>query len=81
VGPTNRMAKDDPLVGIKAKTVYPKPPRQLNGDDWIPDTILQLVQAEMMQGKSVRWSGSVVVDLGILFHHDDGEAGAGNVLA
>ena len=48
-----KRAKDGPLVGIKAKTLYPKRPDAWPDDDWPPDTILQLIQAGMMQGKSV----------------------------
>ena len=48
-----KRAKDGPLVGIKAKTLYPKRPDGWPDDDWTPDTILQLIQAGMMQGKSV----------------------------
>jgi hypothetical protein len=48
-----KRAKDGPLVGIKAKTLYPKRPDAWPDDDWTPDTILQLIQAGMMQGKSV----------------------------
>src|SRR5947209_2614196 len=42
-----KRAKDGPLVGIKAKTVYPKRPDSWT-DDWMPDTVLALIQ-----GKSV----------------------------
>jgi hypothetical protein len=48
-----KRAKDGPLVGIKAKTVYPNRPDSWTGDDWMPDTVLALIQAGMMQGKSV----------------------------
>jgi hypothetical protein len=48
-----KRAKDGPLVGIKAKTLYPKRPDAWTGDDWMPDTVLALIQAGMMQGKSV----------------------------
>src|SRR5947209_14750197 len=48
-----KSAKDGLLVGIKAKTVYPKCPDSWSGDDWMPDTVLALIQAGMMQGKSV----------------------------
>jgi hypothetical protein len=48
-----KRAKDGPLVGIKAKTLYPKRPDGSPDDDWPPDTILQLIQTGMMQGKSV----------------------------
>src|SRR5215831_16095547 len=48
-----KRAKDGPLVGIMAKTLYPKRPDAWTGDDWMPDTVLALIQAGMMQGKSV----------------------------
>jgi hypothetical protein len=43
-----KRAKDGPLVGIKAKTVYPKRPAAWTGDDWMPDTVLALIQAGLM---------------------------------
>ncbi len=51
-----KRAKDGPLVGIKAKTVYPKRRESRTGDDWMPDTVLALIQAGMMQGKSPQQS-------------------------
>jgi hypothetical protein len=48
-----KRAKDGPLAGIKAKTQYPKRPDGWNDDEWRPDTVLQLIQAGMLQGKSV----------------------------
>lgn len=48
-----KRARDGPLVGIKAKTVYPKRLDSWTGDDWMPDTVLALIQAGLMQGKSV----------------------------
>jgi hypothetical protein len=48
-----KRAKDGPLVGIKAKTVYPKRPDAWTGDNWMPDTVLALIQAAMLQGTSV----------------------------
>jgi hypothetical protein len=47
-----KRAKDGPLVGVKAKTVYPKKPETWP-DDWPPDTVLTLIQAGLLQGKSV----------------------------
>jgi hypothetical protein len=35
------------------KTVYPKHSNSWTGDDWMPDTVLALIQPGMMQGKSV----------------------------
>ena len=48
-----KRAKDGPLAGIKAKTQYPKKPDAWPNDDWHPDSVLQLIQAGMLQGKSV----------------------------
>jgi hypothetical protein len=48
-----KRAKDGPLAGIKAKTQYPKRPEGWQDDEWRPDTVLQLIQAGMLQGKSV----------------------------
>src|SRR6516162_10202926 len=47
-----KRTKDGPLVGVKAKTVYPKKPDSWP-DDWPPDTVLTLIQAGLLQGKSV----------------------------
>jgi hypothetical protein len=47
-----KRAKDGPLVGIKAKTQYPRRPDGWTGD-WVPDSVLALIQAGMLQGKSV----------------------------
>jgi hypothetical protein len=47
-----KRAKDGPLVGIKAKTQYPRRPDGWTGD-WMPDSVLALIQAGMLQGKSV----------------------------
>jgi hypothetical protein len=47
-----KRAKDGPLVGVKAKTQYPKRPDGWS-DDWLPDNVLALIQAGMLQGKSV----------------------------
>jgi hypothetical protein len=48
-----KRAKDGPLVGIKAKTQYPPRPAGWSGGDWSPDDVLALIQAGMLQGKSV----------------------------
>jgi hypothetical protein len=44
--------KDGPLAGIKAKTQNPKRPEGWQDDEWRPDTVLRLIQAGMLQGKS-----------------------------
>ncbi|HVS34579.1 MAG TPA: hypothetical protein VMS17_03290 [Gemmataceae bacterium] len=49
-----KRVKDGDLVGIKAKTVYPPRPESWPaGDDWPPDKVLALVQAGLLQGKSI----------------------------
>jgi hypothetical protein len=48
-----KKANDGQLRGVKAKTQYPKRPDGWQDDEWRPDTILQLIQAGMLQGKSV----------------------------
>jgi hypothetical protein len=48
-----KRVKDGALAGVKAKTLYPKRPVEWSGDDWPPDTALQLIQAGLLQGKSV----------------------------
>lgn len=46
--------KDGELTGIKAKTVYPAQPESWTSDDpWPPDKVFALVQAGMLNGKSV----------------------------
>ncbi len=48
-----KRARDGALVGIKAKTQYPPRPAGWAGGDWAPDGVLALIQAGMLQGKSV----------------------------
>jgi hypothetical protein len=49
-----RRVKDGSLVGIKAKTQYPPRPDSWPADDaWAPDKVLALVQAGLLQGKSI----------------------------
>jgi hypothetical protein len=49
-----RRVKDGNLVGIKAKTQYPPRPDGWPADDaWAPDKVLALVQAGLLQGKSI----------------------------
>ncbi len=49
-----KRVKDGELVGIKAKTVYPpRPEAWPAGDEWPPDKVLALVQAGLLQGKSI----------------------------
>jgi hypothetical protein len=51
-----KRVKDGDRVGIKAKTVYPpKPANWPAADDqpWAPDKVLSLIQAGMLNGKSI----------------------------
>jgi len=48
-----KRVKDGPLAGIKAKTQYPKRTEGWQDDKWRPDTVLQLIQPGLLQGKSV----------------------------
>jgi hypothetical protein len=49
-----RRVKDGPLVGIKAKTQYPpRPDSWPAAETWVPDKVLALVQAGLLQGKSI----------------------------
>ena len=49
-----KRVKDGDLVGIKAKTKYPERPETWPADEsWAPDKVFSLVQAGMLQGKSI----------------------------
>jgi hypothetical protein len=48
-----KRVKDGDLVGIKAKTQYPAKPDSWGEDAWPPDKVFSLVQAGMLQGKSI----------------------------
>src|SRR5262249_17052098 len=49
-----KQVKDGDVRGIKAKTVYPgRPASWPESDPWPPDKVLALVQAGMLQGKSI----------------------------
>jgi hypothetical protein len=49
-----KRVADGDLVGVKAKTVYPpRPAAWPAGDDWPPDKVFALVQAGLLQGKSI----------------------------
>ncbi len=49
-----RRVKDGSQVGIKAKTQYPPRPEAWPTDEaWVPDKVLALVQAGLLQGKSI----------------------------
>ena len=49
-----KRARDGDRVGVKAKTQYPARPDAWPGDDpWPPDKVFALVQAGLLQGKSI----------------------------
>jgi hypothetical protein len=49
-----KRVSDGPRVGIKAKTQYPPRPATWPADDpWPPDQVLALIQAGLLQGKSI----------------------------
>jgi hypothetical protein len=49
-----KRTSDGPLVGVKAKTVYPPRPKNLpEGEDWPPDKAFPLVQGGLLSGKSI----------------------------
>ncbi len=49
-----KRIKDGDLAGIKAKTVYPaRPDAWPAGDPWTPDKVFALIQAGLLQGKSI----------------------------
>jgi hypothetical protein len=48
-----KRVKDGTTVGIKAKTQYPTRPDDWPEAAWNPDTIFGLIQAGLMQGKSI----------------------------
>lgn len=49
-----KVVRDGPRLGIKAKTVYPPRPASWPAQDpWPPDQVLALVQAGLLQGKSI----------------------------
>jgi hypothetical protein len=48
-----KRSKDGPLAGIKAKTHYPPRPESWSDDVWPPDQVFTLVQAGLLQGKSI----------------------------
>ncbi len=47
-----KRAKDGPLQGIKAKTQYPARPDTWD-ETWPPDQVFALIQAGLLQGKSI----------------------------
>jgi hypothetical protein len=49
-----RRVRDGGLVGVKAKTQYPtRPDAWPDGEPWPPDKVFALIQAGLLQGKSI----------------------------
>ncbi len=48
-----RKVKEGALRGVKAKTHYPPRPVAWTQEEWLPDTAFQLVQADLLRGKSI----------------------------
>jgi hypothetical protein len=48
-----RRVKDGSTHGIKAKTVYPPRPEHWHADAWHPDSAFALIQAGLLNGKSI----------------------------
>lgn len=49
-----KRVKDGDLIGIKAKTQYPSQPATWDAaDPWLPDKVFALVQAGLLNGKSI----------------------------
>src|SRR5262245_16384845 len=48
-----RKVKDGELRGIKAKTIYPPRPENWREDVWAPDSAFALIQAGLLNGKSI----------------------------
>jgi hypothetical protein len=61
-----KRVTDGDLVGIKAKTRYPARPDSWGEDPWVPDKVFLLVQAGLLQGKSIGF-------LPLAFHFADGK--------
>ncbi len=71
-----KRVKDGGLIGIKAKTVYPpRPEAWPAGDEWPPDKVLALVQAGLLQGKSI---GFLPTRVHVPDTKEAGERGWGN---
>jgi hypothetical protein len=50
-----KVTKDGDVRGVKAKTVYPAKPEAWGNDPWPPDKVLTLIQAGLLNGKSIGW--------------------------
>jgi hypothetical protein len=50
-----KVTKDGTLRGVKAKTVYPPRPASWGEDCWPPDKVFTLIQAGLLNGKSIGW--------------------------
>ena len=50
-----KFHKDGQTRGVKAKTVYPAKPDAWGDDAWPPDKVFTLIQAGLLNGKSIGW--------------------------
>ena len=50
-----KVTKDGATRGVKAKTVYPAKPDSWGEDAWPPDKVFTLIQAGLLNGKSIGW--------------------------
>ena len=50
-----KVTRDGASRGVKAKTVYPAKPESWGDDPWPPDKVFTLIQAGLLNGKSIGW--------------------------
>lgn len=48
-----KRVRDGGRFGVKAKTHFPARPDSWPADDWLPDRVFALIQADLMRGKSI----------------------------
>jgi hypothetical protein len=48
-----KRVRDGGRFGVKAKTHFPARPEAWPADDWLPDRVFALIQADLMRGKSI----------------------------
>jgi hypothetical protein len=50
-----KVTRDGVTRGVKAKTIYPAKPDSWGDDPWPPDKVFTLIQAGLLNGKSIGW--------------------------
>jgi hypothetical protein len=50
-----KVTRDGETRGVKAKTTYPAKPESWGEDTWPPDKVFTLIQAGLLNGKSIGW--------------------------